>query len=152
MLFRSLESDDDLRAAFADVETDEDRKFIQTTLEKESTKTKDEALIELYRRLRPGDPPTKDNTSQMLENLFFNDRRYDLARVGRHKLNQRLHADDIGTDHEPDTRILTVDDLTEIIREMIRINNGHGEGDDIDHLGNRRIRAVGELIQMHVRT
>ncbi|HQY29864.1 MAG TPA: DNA-directed RNA polymerase subunit beta, partial [Thermomicrobiales bacterium] len=147
-----LESDDDLRAAFADVETDEDRKFIQTTLEKESTKTKDEALIELYRRLRPGDPPTKDNASQMLENLFFNDRRYDLARVGRHKLNQRLHADDIGTDHEPDTRILTVDDLTEIIREMIRINNGHGEGDDIDHLGNRRIRAVGELIQMHVRT
>jgi DNA-directed RNA polymerase subunit beta len=88
----------------------------------------------------------------MLENLFFNDRRYDLARVGRHKLNQRLHSDKHGTDDQIDTRILTVEDLVEIIREMIRINNGQVQGDDIDHLGNRRIRAVGELIQMHVRT
>jgi len=147
-----LETDDQLREAFADVDTQEDRKFIQTTLEKEQTKTRDEALIELYRRLRPGDPPTRDNASTMLENLFFNDRRYDLARVGRHKLNQRLHGDRAGTENEINTRILTVEDLTEIIREMIRLNNGQGIGDDIDHLGNRRIRAVGELIQMHVRT
>src|SRR3954447_15695974 len=88
-----LETDDQLREAFADVDTQEDRKFIQTTLEKEQTKTRDEALIELYRRLRPGDPPTRDNASTMLENLFFNDRCYALARVGRHKLKQRLHGD-----------------------------------------------------------
>ncbi|HET7056136.1 MAG TPA: DNA-directed RNA polymerase subunit beta, partial [Thermomicrobiales bacterium] len=147
-----LETDEALRAAFADVDTNEDRKYIQTTMEKETTKSRDEALIELYRRLRPGDPPTKDNASTMLENLFFNDRRYDLARVGRHKLNQRLHGEKQGTDDQISTRILTVEDLVEIIREMIRINNGQGQGDDIDHLGNRRIRAVGELIQMHVRT
>ena len=89
-----------LRALFADVDTNEDRRYIQTTLDKETTKSKDEALIELYRRLRPGDPPTRDNAVQMLENLFFNDRRYDLARVGRYKLNQRLHADDKDTDRE----------------------------------------------------
>ena len=114
---------------------------------------KDEALIELYRRLRPGDPPTRDNATPLLENLFFNERRYDLARVGRYKLNGRLHARATGTPSaKSTTRILTNDDLVEIIREMIRLNNGIGEPDDIDHLGNRRIRAVGELIQMHVRT
>ena len=112
---------------------------------------KDEALIELYRRLRPGDPPTRDNATSMLENLFFNDRRYDLARVGRYKLNERLHREK-SDGARPDSRILTREDLIEIIREMIRLNNGLGEPDDIDHLGNRRIRAVGELIQMHVRT
>ncbi len=154
ILLRALgyESNEDLLALFSDVDTDEERRFIQTTLEKETTKSKDEALIELYRRLRPGDPPTRDNAMQMLENLFFNDRRYDLARVGRYKLNHRLHPEDRDTDRETTQRILTNDDLVEIIREIIRLNNGVGEPDDIDHLGNRRIRAVGELIQMHVRT
>ncbi len=94
------ETDDELRDAFADVDTNEDRHYIQTTMDKEPTKSKDEALIELYRRLRPGDPPTRDNATTMLENLFFNDRRYDLARVGRYKLNQRLHADEQGTEIE----------------------------------------------------
>lgn len=144
-----LESNDDLLAAFADVDTNEDRRYISTTLEKEPTTTRDEALIELYRRLRPGDPPTKDNATSMLENLFFNERRYDLARVGRYKLNQRLHRD---RDLQVDNRILQVEDLVEIIRELVRLNNGLSHSDDIDHLGNRRIRAVGELIQMHVRT
>jgi DNA-directed RNA polymerase subunit beta len=118
--------------------------------DKETTKTKDEALIELYRRLRPGDPPTKDNAATLLDNLFFNERRYDLARVGRYKLNLRLHPDDRGTDRQLAERILTEHDLVEIIRTMIRLNHGIGEADDIDHLGNRRIRAAGELIQMHV--
>ena len=79
-------------------------RFIQTTLEKEPTKTKDEALIELYRRLRPGDPPTRDNATSMLENLFFNERRYDLARVGRYKLNERLHRETERRSDEPDSR------------------------------------------------
>ncbi|MBA3415682.1 MAG: DNA-directed RNA polymerase subunit beta, partial [Chloroflexia bacterium] len=87
----------------------------------------------------------------LLENLFFNERRYDLARVGRFKLNERLHRNQ-PLEARPDRRILTKEDLIEIIREMIRLNNGLSEPDDIDHLGNRRVRAVGELIQMHVRT
>jgi DNA-directed RNA polymerase subunit beta len=143
--------DEELQEAFADVDTNPDRPYIQTTLDKDPTKQRDEALIELYRRLRPGDPPTRDNATTMLENLFFNDRRYDLARVGRYKLNERLHREKGGAD-KPDSRILTREDLIEIIREIIRLNNGLSEPDDIDHLGNRRIRAVGELIQMHVRT
>src|SRR5215211_644013 len=147
-----LDSDDALRAAFADVDTNEDRRYMSTTMDKEPTKTKEEALIELYRRLRPGDPPTRDNANSLLDNLFFNERRYDLARVGRYKLNQRLHKERVATENEITSRILTQEDLVEIIREMIRLNNGIGEADDIDHLGNRRIRAVGELIQMHVRT
>lgn len=154
ILLRALgyESNDELLELFRDVDTNEDRRFIQSTLDKETTKSKDEALIELYRRLRPGDPPTRDNAVQMLENLFFNDRRYDLARVGRFKLNHRLHSDDRDTEREATQRILSNEDLVEIIREIIRLNNGIGDDDDIDHLGNRRIRAVGELIQMHVRT
>ncbi len=144
-------TDDELETAFADVDTNPDRPFLRTTLEKDPTREKDEALIELYRRLRPGDPPTRDNATTMLDNLFFNDRRYDLARVGRYKLNERLHREK-SDGARPDSRILTREDLIEIIREMIRLGNGLSEPDDIDHLGNRRIRAVGELIQMHVRT
>ena len=79
----------------------------------------DDALIELYRRLRPGDPPTRDNATSMLENLFFNDRRYDLARVGRYKLNERLHRDK-NDEARPDSRILTQEDLVEIIHDYGR--------------------------------
>src|SRR5215211_3980196 len=147
-----IERDEDLLEIFAGVDTNPDHHFIATTMDKEPTKTKEEALIELYRRLRPGDPPTRDNATSLLDNLFFNERRYDLARVGRYKLNGRLHSERAETENEITSRILTQEDLAEIIREMIRLNNGIGEADDIDHLGNRRIRAVGELIQMHVRT
>jgi DNA-directed RNA polymerase subunit beta len=147
-----IESDEELLSKFADVDTNPDRRYMAITMDKEPTKTREEALIELYRRLRPGDPPTKDNATNMLENLFFNDRRYDLAKVGRYKLNERLHKEDVGTTKEVQDRILRVEDLVEIIRELIRLNNGLSHADDIDHLGNRRIRAVGELIQMHVRT
>jgi DNA-directed RNA polymerase subunit beta len=86
-------TDEELETVFADVDTNPDRPFVRTTLEKDPTREKDDALIELYRRLRPGDPPTRDNATTMLENLFFNDRRYDLARVGRYKLNERLHRE-----------------------------------------------------------
>ena len=150
-----IESNDELIELFSDVDTNPDRRFVATTVDKESTTTREEALIELYRRLRPGDPPTRENATTTLENLFFNERRYDLARVGRYKLNERLHKRNRGTDDESElsfSRILTREDMVEIIREMIRLNNGGSQPDDIDHLGNRRIRAVGELIQMHVRT
>jgi DNA-directed RNA polymerase subunit beta len=145
-----LETDEQLLEAFAGVDTNPDHKYIATTLDKENTKSQDEALVELYRRLRPGDPPTRDNAQAMLENLFFNDRRYDLARVGRYKLNNRLHQD--SPEDRTENRVLRNEDLIAIVREMIRLNNGEGHADDIDHLGNRRIRSVGELIQMHVRT
>jgi len=144
-----IDTDEKLLDAFAGVDTNEERRYVATTMEKEPTKTRDEALVELYRRLRPGDPPTLENARKMLESLFFDPRRYDLARVGRYKLNQRLHADGEGIS---DNRILDIEDMAEIIRELVRLNNGLSHADDIDHLGNRRIRAVGELIQMHVRT
>mgnify|MGYP001195672220 FL=1 len=147
-----IETDEQLLEIFQDVDTNEERRFIRTTIEKEPTKSRDEALIEFYRRLRPGDPPTRENATTLLENLFFNNRRYDLARVGRYKLNQRLHQHRNETGDVIQSRILTTEDLVEIIKEMIRLNNGQGQPDDIDHLGNRRVRAVGELIQMHVRT
>ncbi|MFO7270029.1 DNA-directed RNA polymerase subunit beta [Sphaerobacter thermophilus] len=138
--------DDEIRELFADVD-DPEHRFIESTLERDTTKTREEAQVELYRRLRPGDPPTRENAASLLDGLFFNPRRYDLAKVGRYKLNKRL-----GLDIGLDTRVLTREDLVEVVRTLIRVNTGQDQPDDIDHLGNRRVRAVGELIQMHVRT
>ncbi|MDI3339794.1 MAG: DNA-directed RNA polymerase subunit beta [Sphaerobacter sp.] len=138
--------DDQIRALFEDVD-DPEYRYIESTLERDTTRTKEEAQVELYRRLRPGDPPTRENAASLLDGLFFNPRRYDLAKVGRYKLNKRL-----GVDITLDTRVLTPEDLVEIVRTLIRVNRGLDQPDDIDHLGNRRVRAVGELIQMHVRT
>jgi DNA-directed RNA polymerase subunit beta len=137
-------SNDEIMELFADVDTNPDHQYIRSTLEKEPTKNTDQAIIELYHRLRPGDPPTRENAQALLENLFFNPRRYDLAKVGRYKLNKRLGL-------EKDVRTLTRDDMIAILKTMIRLNNEQGKPDDIDHLGNRRIRAVGELIQMQMR-
>jgi DNA-directed RNA polymerase subunit beta len=149
VLLRALGYDDNeqIMEMFADVDTHPEHRYMATTLERDTTRTREEALIELYKRLRPGDPPTRENASSLLKNLFFDPRRYDLARVGRYKLNKRL-----GLDQTNDTRVLTNEDLVAIIKTMVALNNAVGEPDDIDHLGNRRIRAVGELIQMHVRT
>jgi DNA-directed RNA polymerase subunit beta len=149
ILLRAIgyEDDEELHRMFADVDNHPDNHYLQSTLDREPTKTKEEALVELYKRLRPGDPPTRENASSLLKNLFFDSRRYDLARVGRYKLNKRLELDPTN-----DTRVLTPEDLVAIIKKMVQLNNHVGDPDDIDHLGNRRIRAVGELIQMHVRT
>jgi DNA-directed RNA polymerase subunit beta len=106
----------------------------------------DEALLEFYKKLRPGDPPTLDNASNFLESLLFSPRRYDLGRVGRYKLNRRLKID------VPfEQRTLTKEDLVKVVAHMILINNGVDEPDDIDHLGNRRVKTVGELIQNQLR-
>ena len=146
-------TDEQLMDLFKDIDTDEHHRYIAATLDKEpmkgttdEKKGRDEALLELYKRIRPGDPPTRENAENLLKNLFFYARRYDLAKVGRYKLNKRL-----GEDAANDTRVLTHEDIIKIVSTMIRLNNGQGEPDDIDHLGNRRIRAVGELIQMQVR-
>ena len=146
-------TDEQLMDLFKEIDTDEQHRYIAATLDKEpmkgttdEKKGRDEALLELYKRIRPGDPPTRENAENLLKNLFFYARRYDLAKVGRYKLNKRL-----GEDAANETRVLTHEDIIKIVSTMIRLNNGVGEPDDIDHLGNRRIRAVGELIQMQVR-
>ena len=104
------------------------------------------AQIEFYRRLRPGEPPSLENARNLVRDLFFEPRRYDLGKVGRYKLNNRF-----GLDEDPNTRILTSRDLVSMFRTMIKVNNGQDSTDDIDHLGNRRVRAVGELVQNQIR-
>jgi DNA-directed RNA polymerase subunit beta len=141
-----LGTDERILAKFADVDTNPDHQYIQSTLDREPSTNKTEALLEFYRRLRPGDPPTLENARGLLNSLFFNPRRYDLGRVGRYKLNRRLERE---TDLK--TRILEPRDLETIVRTQIALNNGVGHPDDIDHLGNRRVRAVGELIQNQFR-
>ncbi|HZP56847.1 MAG TPA: DNA-directed RNA polymerase subunit beta [Dehalococcoidia bacterium] len=141
-----LGTNERILAKFADVDTNPDHQYIQSTLDREPSTNKTEALLEFYRRLRPGDPPTLENARGLLNSLFFNPRRYDLGRVGRYKLNRRLERE---TDLK--TRILEPRDLETIVRTQIALNNGVGHPDDIDHLGNRRVRAVGELIQNQFR-
>jgi DNA-directed RNA polymerase subunit beta len=104
------------------------------------------ARLDFYRRLRPGEPANVENANALLDSLFFNPRRYDLGKVGRFKLNRRL-----GSPSPTEVRTLTKEDLVAVIKEMIRISNGQGKPDDIDHLGSRRVRAVGELIQNQLR-
>ena len=141
-----LSTDQGILDAFRDVDTDPNIRYIQATLDRDPVKREDEALLELYKKLRPGDPATIDNARSLVKNLFFNPRRYDLGGVGRYKLNRKL---DLSTPQSD--RILTQDDLVNIIRRLVALNNGHGRKDDIDHLGNRRVRCVGELIQTQFR-
>ncbi|MDH7499850.1 MAG: DNA-directed RNA polymerase subunit beta, partial [candidate division NC10 bacterium] len=119
---------------------------IRETLLKDHTRSKEEALVEIYRRLRPGDPPTVESASLLLESMFFNPKRYDLSRVGRYKLNSKL-----GIDEPLKTRILRREDIVEVIRYLILLKHGQGSVDDIDHLGNRRVRSVGELLEEQFR-
>jgi DNA-directed RNA polymerase subunit beta len=142
------ESNDQMVGVFSRVDTGEVA-YIPATLEKDSTSTRQEALIEVYKKLRPGDPPTGDNAEKLVESLFFNFRRYDLGRVGRYKVNKKLDlvAARMGIDLPRDERTITKEDIAAIVGQLIELNNGIGKADDIDHLGNRRIRANGELIQ-----
>jgi DNA-directed RNA polymerase subunit beta len=119
---------------------------LRDTLLVDKISTTDEALIEIYRRLRPGDPPTLKSATALFENLFFNAERYDLSAVGRIKMNYKL-----GLSVPVDTQTLTKDDVLEVVRYLIDLKNGKGNIDDIDHLGNRRVRAVGELLENQYR-
>jgi DNA-directed RNA polymerase subunit beta len=141
-----LSADQGILDAFAGVDNDATIRYIQSTLDRDPVKREDEALLELYKKLRPGDPATLDNARSLVRNLFFNPRRYDLGSVGRYKLNRKL---DLSVPQGQ--RILTLDDLVNILRRLVALNNGHGRKDDIDHLGNRRVRCVGELIQSQFR-
>ena len=115
--------------------------LIKNTLAKDPTKSEDEALKQIYSLLRPGDAPNKETAKQALERLFFSPKRYDLGRVGRYKINQRLHLPTPAS-----TTVLETNDFVAIIRYLVELHEGRGHVDDIDHLGNRRIRSVGELI------
>ena len=120
--------------------------YLRDTLIADKLQTPDEAIMEIYRRLRPGDPPTLETAMNLFNNLFFNPERYDLSKVGRLKLNYKFKLD------EPlDNTVLTKRDILETIRYLIDLKNGKGSIDDIDHLGNRRVRAVGELMENQYR-
>jgi DNA-directed RNA polymerase subunit beta len=116
--------------------------YISDTLNLDSTSTQLEAQIEIYRMMRPGEPPTKESSEALFNSLFFEEDRYDLSSVGRMKLNRRL-----GRDNNDGRLVLEPDDVVDVIRELIRIRNGESTVDDIDTLGNRRIRAVGEMAE-----
>ncbi|MDR3574216.1 MAG: DNA-directed RNA polymerase subunit beta [Anaerolineaceae bacterium] len=147
-------SDEELMALFQDVDNNPDRLFIPSTLRQEppwdaSGKSLSElALLEFFKRMRPGDPATLENARQFLEEQLFDQRHYDLERVGRYKLNQKLDL----SEHIPVThRTVTKWDVVYLVRRMIMINNEMEDKDDIDHLGNRRVKTVGELIQNKLR-
>jgi DNA-directed RNA polymerase subunit beta len=140
-------SDEELLQLFAAVDSDPDHPYLASTIEKDPTKDAKAALEEFHHRMRPGDPSTFENAKRYLESLFFTPRRYDLGRVGRYKLNRRLNL------NVPlETRTLTKLDLIGIVQRMLLINNGVENPDDVDHLGNRRVKTVGELMQNEVRT
>jgi DNA-directed RNA polymerase subunit beta len=143
------EQNDEIAALFTGVDVDLDHQYISGTLDKDLTHTQAEALIEVYKKLRPGDPPTGDNARQLVESLFFNFRRYDLGRVGRYKFNKKLDpvAARLGVELPREGRTITREDIAAIVGHLIECNRGLHPKDDIDHLGNRRIRANGELIQ-----
>ena len=141
-----------IREHFGDYES------MVTTLEKDHTVTQDDALLDIYRKLRPGEPPTREAAQTLIENLYFNAKRYDLAKVGRFKINKKL-----GTDLDLRKGLLTIEDIVWAIKYLVKMHAGETvmdsvrgqvriETDDIDHFGNRRLRTVGELIQNQVRT
>lgn len=153
------------------VEMFNEDKNIQETLSRDNTESEEEALVEIYKRLRPGEPPTVDSARSLLQALFFDPKRYDLANVGRYKIQKKLkhgvlYRPVVIPDGEPDAdpylnreqprsrefiRELTREDIFETVRYLLRLMNGEGQVDDIDHLGNRRLRSVGELLQNQFR-
>lgn len=141
-------TDEEIREEFKDVDVLPDFKYINITLEKDPAKTEADGLKEVYRRIRPGDLATVDNARSLIHSMFFNFERYDFGKVGRYKLNQRFSEK---YEILKENRIFKKSDLVNILREIIKLNINQREADDIDHLGNRRIRAVGELVQNRFR-
>ena len=140
-------SDDELLSLFTEEDSSPDHQYIQSTLEREpGIRDQSEAMIDIYRKLRPGDPPNLDNARKLITSQLFDSQHYDLGVVGRYKMNKRL-----GLDIPESQRALTKEDMVEIVRHIIMVNNGDDTPDDIDHLGNRRTRTVGELIQNQFR-
>ncbi len=141
-----LENDDLIRKTFADVNTNEERDYITASLEKDPSHNVDEAVIELFKKLRPGEPLVLDNARAVIQDMFFNPRRYNMGEVGRFKLNKTLNVEST-----EEAKLLSKEDLIGVIKEVIKLNNGEGEYSDIDNLANRRVKTVGELIQREMR-
>ena len=145
-------SDEEIVGYFKDVDIHPINHYIESTLNKDVAKNEEEGFIEVYKRIRPGDRATADNAKSLIHSMFFNFDRYDLGKVGRYKFNLRFGDSVETTEIEPeDKRIITKEDLVKIIREIINLNISQEDPDDVDHLGNRRVRAVGELIQSRFR-
>jgi DNA-directed RNA polymerase subunit beta len=137
-----LSTDEEILSAFDSLD-EKGRFFIEKTLKYDPTKTREEALVEIYKKLRPGEPAILENAQEFFRNLFMSNRRYDLSKVGRYKINRRLG---LNFSNGPENWTLNRTDLGAIITYLINLQNGRGEVDDIDHLANRRVRRVGELV------
>jgi len=141
--------DDEIKKLFEDVNTNPEKDYIKATLDKDPANSIDTGILEVYKRIRPGDLVTVENAKTLIDNMFFNFRRYDLSHVGRYKINKRLN---LNIPNDIAHRVLQKEDLIEVIREIIRLNNDpNAVPDNIDHLKNRRVRTVGELVQKRVR-
>ncbi len=142
-----LGDNDEMLKAFAGVDTNDEAHFIANTLTKDVTATQDEAILEIYRRMRPGEPVVIENAKEFLDSMFFNPRRYTLTKVGRYKINKKLG---LKLENKPENWVLQNQDLIGTISYLINLQNGvSGKVDDIDHLANRRVRLVGELVQQN---
>ncbi|MEK7121155.1 MAG: DNA-directed RNA polymerase subunit beta, partial [Patescibacteria group bacterium] len=145
-----ITKDDEIKKLFQDVDTDPDVKYILATILADPSSNEEEGLIELYKRIRPGDPATPDNARQMVHNLFFNASRYDLSKVGRFRMNKRFN-EELALD-KTENRVLRKEDIVSILKEIINLNNNPSSvPDNIDHLGNRRVKTLGELLQDRLR-
>lgn len=146
-LFRAagLEADSEIIERFKDVDTDGQYSYINLTLAKDQTKDRNNALLEIYRRLRPGEPAVLENAQALFHSLFFDLRRYDLDSVGRYKINKKLG---LNIPNKPQNHVLNLEDIVGTLRYLIGLQNGQGKVDDIDHLANRRVRCVGELVSV----
>ena len=145
-----ITKDEEIKKLFHDVDTDPNVKYILATILADPSSNEEEGLIELYKRIRPGDPATPDNARQMVHNLFFNASRYDLSKVGRFRMNKRFN-EELALD-KTENRILRKEDIVSILREIIQLNNNPSSvPDNIDHLGNRRVKTLGELLQDRLR-
>jgi DNA-directed RNA polymerase subunit beta len=134
-------TNEEIKSIFRDV--DSELKFIDATLNKDTTTNQAEAVLELYRKLRPGEPIVLENAQELLKTMFFDPRRYSLEKVGRYKMNKKLQ---INVSNNKENWILTRDDIIGSLKYLINLTKGQGDVDDIDHLGNRRVRRVGELV------
>ena len=137
-----FDTDGKILDLFADITGDKD--YILNTLEKDTARTVEDAYQSIYRRIRPGDLATPENAKQLIDSLFFDFKKYDMGNIARYKLNRRFG---VNLPKDEDHRVFQVDDFVAILRELIKLNNGEGIADDIDHLSNRRVRSVGELVQ-----
>ena len=143
-----LETDDEIREAFVGVETNPEINYTEATLAKDPASNFDEACLEIYKKMRPGEPLVLENAKALTHSMFFNKRRYSMGPIGRFKLNQTLG---LNFPNDPKHRLLQLEDIVKILSKVIELNNGIGDPSDVDFLGNRRVKSMGELLQWQMR-